>query len=127
MQCETTSEDYFSFQIFRSGEEVRKKIFICRGRTRQQSLHFFSNTYSVTPELIESMAGTFYPQGETVMEKRMFSIKELAHYIGLAPQTIRNQLYAGRFPIPPKRLGRKLLWDKKTVDRYLDRLSEVDC
>jgi predicted DNA-binding transcriptional regulator AlpA len=61
------------------------------------------------------------------MEKRMLSLKELAHYIGLAPQTIKNQFYGGRFPIPPTRIGRKLLWDKKTVDRYLDNLKEMDC
>jgi predicted DNA-binding transcriptional regulator AlpA len=64
---------------------------------------------------------------EVVMEKRMLSLKEFAHYIGLAPQTIKNQFYGGRFPIPPKRIGRKLLWDKKTVDRYLDNLKEMDC
>jgi predicted DNA-binding transcriptional regulator AlpA len=63
---------------------------------------------------------------ELTKEKRMLSVEELAHYIGLAPQTIKNQFYAGRFPIPPKRLGRKLLWDKKMVDRYLDRLRVMD-
>ena len=63
---------------------------------------------------------------ELAMGKRMLSVDELGHYIGLAPQTIKNQLYAGRFPIPPKRLGRKLLWDKKMVDRYLDRLKAMD-
>ena len=64
---------------------------------------------------------------EVVKEKRMLSLKELAHYIGLAPQTIKNQFYGGRFPISPKRIGRKLLWDKKTVDKYLDGLKEMDC
>lgn len=63
---------------------------------------------------------------ELAMEKRMLSVDELGHYIGLAPQTIKNQFYAGRFPIPPKRLGRKLLWDKKMVDRYLDGLKAMD-
>ena len=61
------------------------------------------------------------------MEKRMFCVEDLAHYIGLAPQTIKNQLYAGRFPIPPTRLGRKLLWDKKLVDKFLDNLPRMDC
>ena len=61
------------------------------------------------------------------MEKRMFCVKDLAHYIGLAPQTIKNQFYAGRFPIPPTRLGRKLLWDKKLVDKFLDNLPRMDC
>jgi hypothetical protein len=58
------------------------------------------------------------------MGKRMLSTKELAHYINLAPQTIKNQFYAGTFPIPATRLCRKLLWDKKVVDRCLDRLSK---
>ncbi|MEJ2690201.1 MAG: hypothetical protein P8130_09680 [Deltaproteobacteria bacterium] len=63
---------------------------------------------------------------ELALEKRMLSVDELGHYTGLAPQTIKNQFYAGRFPTPPKRLGRKLLWDKKMVDRYLDRLKAMD-
>jgi len=57
----------------------------------------------------------------------MLTVKELSQYIGLAPQTIKNQFYAGRFPIPPTRLGRKLLWDKKLVDRFLDKLPKMDC
>lgn len=61
------------------------------------------------------------------MEKRMLSLKELAIYIGLAPQTIKNKFYAGQFPIPPKKFGRKLLWDKKMVDQYLDKLESLDC
>lgn len=61
------------------------------------------------------------------MEKRMLNLKELAVYIGLAPQTIKNQLSQGVFFIPPTRLGRKLLWDKKLVDKHLDRLPAMDC
>ena len=61
------------------------------------------------------------------MEKRMLSLKEFAHYIGLAPQTVKNGLSAGTFPISPKKLGRKLLWDKKMVDKYLDKLEKIDC
>ena len=33
-------------------------------------------------------------------EKRMMNFNELADYIGLRPQTIRNKFYAGEFPIP---------------------------
>ena len=57
------------------------------------------------------------------MEKRMLDINELSIYISLAVQTIRNQLSCGTFPIPPKRIGRKLLWDKIEVDNYLDKLD----
>ena len=79
----------------------------------------------------ESELACHHPQGkkgeEVVKEKRMLSLKELSNYIGLAPQTIKNQFYGGRFPIRPKRMGRKLLWDKKVVDKYLDRLPMMDC
>jgi excisionase family DNA binding protein len=58
------------------------------------------------------------------MEKRMLSTKELADYMGIAPQTIKNQRSAGTFPIPATRIGRRILWDKRLVDRYLDKQRE---
>jgi predicted DNA-binding transcriptional regulator AlpA len=59
--------------------------------------------------------------------KRMMNFNELAEYIGLRPQTIRNKFYAGEFPIPAKKILSKVLWDKKDVDKYLDKLSKIDC
>jgi predicted DNA-binding transcriptional regulator AlpA len=61
------------------------------------------------------------------VSKRMLSFDELGHYIGLSPQTIKNKYYAGEFPIPAKKIFSKVLWDKKEVDKYLDRLSKIDC
>lgn len=58
------------------------------------------------------------------MKKRMLDINELSFYIGLAVQTIRNQLSCGTFPIPPKKIGRKLLWDMIDIDNYLDNLEK---
>ncbi len=60
------------------------------------------------------------------MEKRMMDIKELGAYIGLRPQTIRNQISLGRFQIPTKKIGRLLKWDRKDVDQYLDRLRRIN-
>jgi predicted DNA-binding transcriptional regulator AlpA len=60
-------------------------------------------------------------------EKRMMNFNELADYIGLRPQTIRNKFYAGEFPIPAKKIFAKVLWDKKDVDKYLDKLPKIDC
>jgi hypothetical protein len=37
-----------------------------------------------------------------------------------------NQLSAGTFPIRTKRMGRRLLWDRKDVDRYLDQLPTIN-
>ena len=52
----------------------------------------------------------------------MLGINELADYLGLSSQTIYNKLSAGTFPIKTKRLGRLLKWDRRDVDRFLDRL-----
>jgi predicted DNA-binding transcriptional regulator AlpA len=63
----------------------------------------------------------------TIDQKRMLNFEELAEYIGLRPQTIRNKFYAGEFPIPAKKIFSKVLWDKKDVDKYLDKLQKIDC
>ena len=60
------------------------------------------------------------------MKKRMIGIKELSEYIGLKPQTIRNQISLGTFPIPTKKIGRLLKWDIRDVDKYLDRLPRIN-
>ncbi len=56
----------------------------------------------------------------------MIGIKELSEYIGLKPQTIRNQISLGTFPIPTKKIGRLLKWDIRDVDKYLDRLPRIN-
>jgi predicted DNA-binding transcriptional regulator AlpA len=61
------------------------------------------------------------------ISKRMLNFEELAEYIGLRPQTIKNKFYAGEFPIPAKKIFSKVLWDKKDVDKYLDKLFKIDC
>jgi predicted DNA-binding transcriptional regulator AlpA len=60
------------------------------------------------------------------MEKRMMDIKELSSYIGLKPQTIRNQISMGTFLIPTKKLGRLLKWDRREVDGFLDKLKKIN-
>lgn len=60
------------------------------------------------------------------MENRMMDIRELAVYIGIKPQTIRNQISLGKFQIPTKKIGRLLKWDRRDVDRFLDRLQRIN-
>jgi predicted DNA-binding transcriptional regulator AlpA len=57
---------------------------------------------------------------------RMIGIRELSIYIGLAEQTIRNQLASGTFPIRTKKIGGLLKWDISDVDNYLDNLPKVN-
>ena len=59
--------------------------------------------------------------------KRMLTIDQLAIYIGLRPQTIRNKYYAGEFPIPAKKIFSKVLFDLKDVDAFLDKIKKIDC
>jgi len=56
----------------------------------------------------------------------MMDIRELAVYIGIKPQTIRNQISLGKFQIPTKKIGRLLKWDRRDVDRFLDRLQRIN-
>jgi len=60
------------------------------------------------------------------VEKRMMDIRELSSYIGLKPQTIRNQISMGTFQIPTKKLGRLLKWDRRDVDGFLDKLKKIN-
>ena len=55
----------------------------------------------------------------------MLSVEEAAQYIGLASKTIRNRI--GRsaeipFPVKPKRIGGRVLFDVRDLDAYLDSL-----
>ena len=61
-----------------------------------------------------------------LLMKRMLDINDLSERIGLKPQTIRNKLNCGTFPIKTKKIGRKLLWDIQDVDRFLDGLQPVN-
>jgi len=62
-----------------------------------------------------------------IKNKRMLDFKELAEYLGLAPQTIRNKFYQGEFPIPAKKVFSKVLWDIQDVDKYIDKIKKIDC
>ncbi len=57
-----------------------------------------------------------------VMEKRLLGIEELSEYIGIRPQTIRNRLSCGTFPIAAKKICGRVKFDRKDVDSYLDKL-----
>lgn len=57
---------------------------------------------------------------------RMLGIKEVSFLLGIRPQTIRNQLSSGTFPIPTKKIGRLLKWDSRDIHKYLDNLSKIN-
>jgi predicted DNA-binding transcriptional regulator AlpA len=57
-----------------------------------------------------------------VLERRFLGIDELSEYIGIRPQTIRNRLSSGTFPIPAKKVCGRVKFDRKDVESYLDKL-----
>ena len=58
-----------------------------------------------------------------ILRKRLLNINELSEYIGKKPQTIRNEIARGEFPIPRVKLRGALRFDIKDVDDYIDNLK----
>ena len=57
--------------------------------------------------------------------KRLLSVRETADYLGLAERTIYNRCAPKSprpFPVKPKRIGRKLLFDLRELEAYCDAL-----
>ena len=58
--------------------------------------------------------------------KRLLSIEETAEYLGISPKTIRNRLgprAPNPFPVKPKRIGKRVLFDVRNLDFYVDSLE----
>jgi len=58
-----------------------------------------------------------------VIERRLLGIDELSQYIGIRPQTIRNRLCCGTFPIPAKKVCGRVKFDRRDVESYFDKLK----
>lgn len=57
--------------------------------------------------------------------KRLLSVKETAEYLGISPATIYNRVARSSeraFPIKPKRFGRRVRFDRKDVEEYLETM-----
>jgi len=61
--------------------------------------------------------------------KRLLTIDQAAHYLGIAPKTLRNRLgrkAKDKFPVKPKKQGRRRVFDIHDLDVYADGLDTVD-
>jgi predicted DNA-binding transcriptional regulator AlpA len=56
------------------------------------------------------------------MEPRLLGIRELSEYLGIKPQTIRNRLSSGTFPIPVIRVLGRIKFDRRDIERFIDRM-----
>jgi predicted DNA-binding transcriptional regulator AlpA len=62
---------------------------------------------------------------ETI-KPRLLNVEETANYLSIAPKTIRNRLgpkAPDPFPVKPKRIGKRVLFDRRDLDRYIDELA----
>lgn len=58
-----------------------------------------------------------------IKDRRLLSIEELGQYLGIRPQTIRNRLSARSFPIAAKKVCGRIKFDKRDIEKYLDKLK----
>lgn len=56
------------------------------------------------------------------MTKRMLSVAEAAEYIGRSPGSLRNEISQGSLPFAFVKMGRRVLIDRRDLDRWLDSL-----
>lgn len=59
---------------------------------------------------------------------RLLSVADAAKYLGLSAKTIRNRLGPRAkqpFPVKPKKIGRKVLFERADLDAFADGLSHV--
>ena len=59
------------------------------------------------------------------LPKRLLSVEETAAYLGISDRTIYNRICRKakkRFPIKPKRIGKRILFDINEIDQYVDSL-----
>lgn len=61
------------------------------------------------------------------MEKRrLLGIEDTANFLGISPKTIRNRLgprAINPFPVRPKNIGKRVLFDIRDLEKYIDSLS----
>jgi predicted DNA-binding transcriptional regulator AlpA len=60
------------------------------------------------------------------LKRRLLPVNEAAEYLGLAPKTLRNRLgpkAPDPFPVKPKKIGKKVLFDIRDLDAFVDSLT----
>ena len=66
-----------------------------------------------------------YNSSNTEIPKRLLSIEETANFLGISVRTIYNQTgrkAKKRFPIKPKRIGKRILFDIKDLEKFIEAL-----
>lgn len=62
------------------------------------------------------------------IKPRLIDVDQAARYLGISPKTIRNRIGPKAekpFPIKPRRIGRRVLFDIRQLDAYIDSLEAI--
>ena len=62
----------------------------------------------------------------TPFKPRLLGVEDTAKYLGISPKTLRNRLgpkAKNPFPVQPKKLGKRVLFDVKALDAFVDSLD----
>lgn len=65
------------------------------------------------------------PTEKAHIEKRMLTVPEAAAYMGISKRTLYDRIAPKSkkpFPLPPKRIGGSVRFDKGDLDKWLDSL-----
>ncbi len=54
---------------------------------------------------------------------RLLSIVQAAKYMGISPMTFRKMIGRGDAPKPIQITDRRVVWDKKLLDSFIDNLN----
>ena len=60
-----------------------------------------------------------------IINPRLLDVESAARFLGIAPKTLRNRLGSRApdpFPVKPKRIGKKVLFDIKDLKNFVDDL-----
>jgi len=116
-------------------EEVSSKIVArINGLMESAKLFRFSTRHSL--ELVAKQLGmgkqakNLAPQQIIVSDSRLTPIRGLnrdqaATYIGVSASKFDELIHDGRMPAP-KRIDGRVVWDKRQIDKYFDRLPGGD-
>jgi len=60
-----------------------------------------------------------------MIQKRWLNIKETAEYLGISHRSLYNRTSPkspNPFPVKPKRIGSRILFDVKALDQFMEKL-----
>ena len=59
------------------------------------------------------------------LTKRLYTLKEAAHYLGMSVWGLRGLIYGGEIPVVRAKAGRKIYFDIEDLDKFINQNKAV--